>query len=77
MIKKETVGILTNPDGFLWVIELTQGQVISVGIEEFEGKLIKLTRTNEKIIIEILAEVEPIPWEQFHKVAKELCVVEG
>ncbi len=77
MIKKETIGVLANPDGFLWLIQFTTGHGVSVGIEEFEGKLVKVTRTQEKIIIEVIKEVEPVPWEQFHKGAKELCTVGG
>jgi len=68
--KAEITGILENPDGFLWLITLTQGQQISTGIEDFEGKLIKLTRYQDKIIIEIVKEVEPIPLR-----ARELCRV--
>ncbi len=74
MSKTETVGILANPDGFLWLIQFTTGHGVSVGIEEFEGKLVKVTRTNEKITIELMHELEavPIPLR-----ARELCRAGG
>jgi len=68
--KVEITGILENPDGLLWLISLTQGHYISTGIEDFEGKLVKLTRHQDKIVIEIVKEVEPIPVR-----ARELCTV--
>ena len=68
--KAEITGILENPDGFLWLITLTQGQQISTGIEDFEGKLIKLTRYQDKIILEIAHETEPVLLMN-----KELCSV--
>ena len=75
--KREIFGILENPDGFLWLIKFCQGNGVSLGIEDFEGKLVKVTRTNEKIIIEVVKEVEPVPWEQFHKSKEvELCAVQ-
>jgi len=57
----ETVGVLENPDGFLWLISLTRGHYVSTGIEDFEGKLVKLTRYEDKIILEVIHESEPIP----------------
>lgn len=77
MTKSEVTGILENPDGFLWLIKFTTGHGVSLGIEEFEGKLVKVTRTNEKIIIEKIIETEPVPWEQFHKEPRKLCTVGG
>ncbi len=76
MIKSETVGTLENLDGLLWLVVLNQGHGIPVGLEDFEGKLVKVTRTETKIIIEVIRETEPVPWEQFHK-EKELCMVGG
>ena len=75
MAKTETTGVLANPDGFLWLIQFTTGHGVSLGIEEFEGKLVKVTRTETKIIIEVIKEVEPVPWEQFHKMEKAICPV--
>ena len=71
-MKTEITGILENPDGFLWLIQFTQGHGVSLGIEEFEGKLVKVTRTNDKLIIEVIKEVEPVPIS-----ARELCMVGG
>ncbi len=73
-MKTEITGILENPDGFLWLIQFPTGHGVSVGIEEFEGKLVKVTRTNEKLIIELMHELEavPIPLR-----ARELCKVGG
>ena len=72
MAKTETTGILENPDGFLWLIKFCPGGGVSVGIEEFEGKLVKLTRTQDKIIIEVAKEVEPVLPR-----ARELCYAGG
>lgn len=55
MVKTERIGILENPDGFLWLISFIQGNAVSVGIEDFEGKLVKVTRTENKIIIEVIS----------------------
>ena len=71
--KTETIGILENFNDY-WYVQLTQGYGVSVGIEDFEGKLVKVTRTETKIIIEVIRETEPVPWEQFHK-TKEPCTV--
>lgn len=70
MFKREITGMLENPDGFLWLVQFTTGHGVSVGIEEFEGKLVKVTKTDEKIIIEIVKEVEAEPLK-----ARELCTV--
>ena len=70
MSKTEIMGILENPDGFLWLISLTQGHAVSTGIEDFEGKFVKLTRYPDKIVIEVIKEVEPVPL-----MARELCAV--
>ncbi len=74
MNKSESTGILENPDGFLWLIQFHPGCRVSLGIEKFEGKLVKVTRTNEKIIIELMHELEapPIPLR-----ARELCMAGG
>ena len=68
--KAEITGILENPDGFLWLIQFATGPGISVGIEDFEGKFVKLTRYPDKIVIEVIKEVEPVPL-----MARELCAV--
>lgn len=73
--KSESTGILENCDGFLWTVQFIQGHGVSVGIEDFEGKLVKVTRTQEKIIIEVIKEVVPVPWEQFHKLEKAMSPV--
>ena len=73
--KSESTGILENVNGF-WMVQFIQRHGVSVGIEEFEGKLVKVTRTETKIIIEVIRATEPIPWGQFHK-TKELCMARG
>ena len=72
--KSESTGILENIDGFLWTVQFIQGHGVSVGLEDFEGKLVKVTRWNDKLVIEVIRETEPILWEQFHK-TKEPCAV--
>ena len=72
MINTQTTGILENPDGFLWLVRLTQGHAVTVGIEEWEGKLVKVTRNNNKIIIEKVMEIEPVIPQ-----ARELCMAGG
>jgi hypothetical protein len=71
-MKTEITGILENMDGLLWLVQLCQGHGVSVGIEEFEGQLVKVTRTREKLIIEIVRETEPVLPR-----AKELCMAGG
>ena len=61
MSKTEIMGILENPDGFLWLISLTQGHAVSTGIEDFEGKFVKLTRYPDKIVIEVLKKSSQCP----------------
>jgi len=65
--RTEITGILENDD-FLWLIRLTTGHGVSIGIEDFEGKLVKLTRYQDKLIIEVIHETEPISLG-----ARELC----
>ncbi len=72
MLRNSNTGVLMNPDGYLWLLELTQGHNISVGIEEFEGKLVKATRTDKMIVIEIVKEVALVLPK-----ARELCMTRG
>ncbi len=58
MPKTESIGLLEQ-NGDLWLIRFTQGHAISVGLEDFDGKLVKVTREPDKITIEALKEPEP------------------
>ncbi len=72
MNKTERTGILENTDGCLWTIQFIQGHGVSLGIEDFEGKLVKVTRTDNKITIEVAKEIEPVL-----PMARELCMAGG
>ena len=65
MDKKEIKGILSNKHD-IWFIELTPGHLIELELEKFEGRLVKVTKEDNKLIIEHIEEIDPVrEWEKW------------